>query len=151
RLALLYPSELHNEFAKHILLNCGGLRVVEGAVQMELDNLKITGDTLAQYLTDQGFRVTVHNTAINSLRMWLELAGVFGKDSWEVNAARVEGVLGLGRDQVAVLAGLNEEQLAFVEALCRINPTGRYEAASVRLVAAQVLGHSFGQESLPKA
>jgi hypothetical protein len=151
RLVLLAPRELHEEFAKHILLNCGGLRVVEGAMQMELDNLNVTGDTLAQYLTDQGFRVTVHNTAINSLRMWLELAGVFGKDSWKVSHGRVQNLLGLGRDQVAALAGLNEEQRAFIEALCRINPEGRYEAASVRLVAAQVLGHSFGQESLPKA
>jgi hypothetical protein len=92
---------------------------------MRLDNLKVTGDTLAQYLTDQGFRVTVHNTAINSLRMWLALAGVFPPDGWQVSQARVDDLLGLAPKQVAALASLTPEQLAFVEALCRINPEGR--------------------------
>ena len=72
----LDEPELYEAFAKHILLNLGGLRVVEAAQQMAMDGLNITGDALAIYLSDQGFRVSVHNTAINSMRMWLAKAGL---------------------------------------------------------------------------
>ena len=119
---------------------------------MRLDGLPITGDTLAQYLTHQGFRVTVHNTAINTMRMWLAKAGVFEKRPWNVNVVRKEELLGLSDETISALAGLNEEQRAFVEALCRINPPEGedYPAARVREVAAQILGRSFGQSSLPQ-
>ena len=152
-LAALQPPVVYSEFARHILLKRGGLRLVEGAEQMRLDGLSITGDTLAQYLSDQGFRVTVHNTAINTMRMWLAKAGVFEGRTWNVNVARKVDLLGLSDETISALAGLNEEQRAFVEALCRINPSEGedYPAARVREVAAQILGRSFGQSSLPQA
>ena len=75
-LVSLEPPELFDRFARHILLSRGGLRVVEGIEQMRSDDLPVTGDSLAEFLTAQGFRVTVHNTAINTLRMWLAEAGV---------------------------------------------------------------------------
>ena len=152
RLAPLPRKQMIDEFARHILLRCGGLRVVEGAQQMVIEGRKITGDTLAQYLSDQGFKVIVHNTAVNSLRMWLAEAGVFGDGGeWRVSEARKAELLGLSDDQIAALVGLNEEQRAFVLALCRIDPQGDIPAASIRQAAIPILGRSFGQESLPKS
>lgn len=146
-------------FGRHILLNLGGLRVVEGAQQMHLDRVAglsevdITGDTLAQYLTDQGFRVTVHNTAINTLRMWLARAGVFSDTPghhWEVNEEAKERLVGLTDEAIAILASFNPEQRAFIDALCRINPPDWYLAASVRDLAEANPGIRFGRSSLPK-
>lgn len=150
KLAALKPPDLYDEWARHILLNSGGLRVVEAAQQMAIDGQRITGDTLARYLTEQGFAVTIHNTAINSMRMYLALAGIFDEKGWKVDSARKAALLGLSDDQIAALAGFNPEQRAFALALCQLGPTGRVRASDVRSVAATILGRTFGHESLPK-
>ena len=149
-LAALDNSAMHEAFARHILLNLGGLRVLSAIREMQADGVKVTGDDLARHLTRQGFRVTVHNTAINSLRLWLEQAGVFRK-GWEIDEPRVEGVLGLSQVQVGLLAQLTNEQQAFVDTLCRLNPSGPVSAARVRDLAEATSGLSFERQSLPKA
>lgn len=152
KLARLTGQPLYDAFGRHILLKRGGLRIVEAAQQMKLDGLAISGDRLAQTLTDQGFPVTVHNTAINSLRMWLERAGVFGgggRNAWEVSETAKRKLLGLTDDQIAVLVGLNEGQRAFAIALCRINPRGDHMASDVRALAETITGRPLARSSLP--
>lgn len=153
-LAALPGSELHSEFARHIILNLGGIRVVEAAQQMAADGENVTGDSLAGYLTDQGFPVTVHNTAINSLRMWLAEAGVFprgrGGRAWEVDQEAKERLVGMSDQGIAALVGLTAEQRAFVEALTRIEPEGWYRAADVRDLAEMIHGRRLDRANLPK-
>ena len=110
----------------------------------------ITGDSLAAYLTDQGFTVIVHNTAINSLRLWLARAGVFGPSDWKVNPDAKARLVGLSDTEIAALVGLTEEQKEFALALCRIHPEGPYPAATVRDSAERSLGHRLARDSLPK-
>jgi Restriction endonuclease len=150
QLARLPRSQVFEEFSRHILLQRGGLRVVEAAEQMAADGSKITADTLSQYLTDQGFSVTVHNTAINTMRMYLERVGVFSKRGWAVDLAAKERVLGLTEAALGVLVGLNEEQRAFIQALCRIDPKSWYPAADVRALAESTSGLRMRRASLPK-
>ncbi len=154
QLSTLSGPALYDAFARHILLNCGGLRVVEAAEQMALDEsesgIAVTGDTLAAYLTDQGFRVTVHNTAINSLRLWLAKAGVFSGKGWKVNARVKARLVGLDDQQIAALVGLSAPQRAFLIALCQIRPQGPYPAATVRAAAERNLGTRIDRSSLPK-
>ena len=152
-LAPLEPPELFDRFAQHILLSCGGLRVVEGIEHMRADGLEVTGDSLAEFLTSQGFRVTVHNTAINTLRMWLAKAGVFSTGrtrAWEVNSAVKRRLLRLRDEQVAVLAGLSPAQVAFVEGLCALEPKGWVPASEIRDWAEACRGVRIGRGSLPK-
>ena len=154
-LVCLAGQELHDAFARHILLNLGGLRVVEAAQQMAHDGLRVTGDSLAGYLTDQGFPVTVHNTAINSLRMWLAEAGLFppgrSRRAWEVDPSAKERLAGMTDEALAALVGLTAEQRAFVEALCRIEPRGWYPAADVRDLTETIVGRRVDRANLPKA
>lgn len=154
-LAGLAADRLNAAFARHILLHLGGLRVVEAAEQMAYDGLRVTGDSLAGYLTDQGFPVSVHNTAINSLRMWLAEAGLFPKGrsarSWEVDRIAKERVLGMDDETLAALVGLTPEQRAFVEALCRIDPSGWYPAADVRDLTEMLLAIRVDRANIPKA
>ena len=154
RLANLKEPEIYEEFARHILLNLNGLRIVEATQEMAFDHRTITGDTLAQYLTDQGFRVTVHNTAINTLRMWLAKAGLFtegGKDrsAWTTNTAVKRKLLGISDEVIAALAGFNTEQKAFARALSRLEPQGWIPASDVRDLAEVTFGVRFGRTSLP--
>lgn len=154
-LATLTGKSIFDEFAKHILLRCGGLRVLEGIEQMRADSLKITGDSLAQFLTDQGFNVSVHNTAINSLRMWLAKGDLFqaagkGADAWAINRPAKERLLGLDDEAIELLSGLGLHQLAFIEALCAIGPKSSYLASEVRnLAMARRPEARFDKGSLP--
>ena len=149
----LKPSAMYDRFARHILLRCGGLRVLEGIEQMRADGLRITGDALAEFLTGQGFRVTVHNTAINTLRMWLAEAGVFPTGrarAWNVSSAAKRRLLRLDDEQIAILAGLTPAQVAFVEGLCATKPEGWVAANKIRDWAEACRGVSIGRASLPK-
>lgn len=92
--------------------------------------------------------MTEHNTAINSLRMWLEKAGVFSK-RWVVNQAVKRRLVGLPDEAVTILTGFSPEQRAFVEALCRINPSGWCKASDVRDLAEATSGLRLGRASLP--
>ena len=149
----LKDQSLFDRFAKHILLSCGGLRVVEAVQQMQADDLKVTGDSLAEFLSAQGFRVVVHNTAINTLRMWLAQAGIFPVGParpWDVNASAKMRILDLDDDQILTLAGLTPAQAAFVEGLCVLRPEGWISASEVRDWAEKFRGVSIGRGSLPK-
>ncbi len=152
KLALLSGPALYEEFARHILLNLGGLRVIEATLQMEADNIAITGDSLAQFLSDQGFTVVVHNTAINSLRLWLAQTGIFpltGRDKWKCDLIRREEILPLSQSQISILAGLKPHVHAFVRALCRADPSGPVLASTIRDAAEGKEGIRMGRVSLP--
>ena len=151
-LSMLAGQDLYDAFARHILIRCGGLRVVEAAQQLALDEpeVAVTGDSLAGYLTDQGFVVVVHNTAINSLRLWLAKAGVFGPGNWRVDSNAKARLIGLDEHQITALVGLTDEQRAFAIALCRIQPKEPCLAAMVREAAEQILARRIDRSSLPK-
>jgi hypothetical protein len=83
-LAKMQTPELYEEFARHILLHLGGLRVVEAAQQMKLDGQPITGDKLARYLDDQGFHVVV--------RALLNSSGHQQGSKWTVNVGLMGSV-----------------------------------------------------------
>ena len=152
-LARTSGQDLYDQFARHILLRLGGLRIVEGIQQMQADGHKVTADALAGYLTDQGFRITVHNTAINSMRMWLAKADLFPEGrarAWEVSEDRKAYLVGLDDGTIAALTGLTPDQRAFVSALCRIDPSGPYPASDVRDLAESILGRRVDRGNLPK-
>lgn len=157
-LALLSEEEQYKQFAKHILLECGGLRVVQATQEMLGDGHVITGDSLARYLTSQGFPVTEHNTAINSLRMWLSKAGVFpstgrGTPAWTADFVAVESLLALGSDDIAILSALSNEQKAFALTLARrlLNPDEWTSASVVRDATESLTGLRIDRSSLPNA
>lgn len=140
RLVKLPAAQGLEEFARHILLRLNGLRLVEMAERMDLEGLQITGDTLAAYCSDQGFNVIVHNTAVNTMRMWLAKVGIFSGRGWDVDPEAKARILGLADTEVAALVALSPEQRAFAVALCRINPRGEYPASGVRDLAETILG-----------
>ena len=119
------------------------------------DGLEITGDTLASYLSEQGFRVTIHNTAINSMRLWLAKAGLFpenarGPRAWRPDTIVKEKLVGFNDDMIAAIAGFSPEQVAFTRALCLLDPPGQVAASDVRNHAESIYGVRIGRASLPK-
>lgn len=145
---------MYRSFARHILLNLGGLRVVEAVQQMQHENLTVSSDSLAAYLTEQGFFVAEHNTAVNSLRMWLAKAGLFperkGATAWRVNSEAKEELTGLGDADIAALLGLAEDQREFLLALCAHGPCEHVLASQIRDLASTRSGLAMSRGSLPK-
>jgi site-specific DNA-methyltransferase (cytosine-N4-specific) len=153
QLSNLGDHDRKQAFAKHILLELGGLRVVQGIQDMAHQGKKITSDALARHLTAQGFVVGEHNTQINSLRLWLAEAGVFPdpRRPWHVDQPTVDQLVGLREEQIAQIAQLEPQQIAFVEAICAIGSRSEYVAADVRTLAQALRPHvNFDRGSLPK-
>ena len=157
-LSTLPPGDQIREFARHILLSCGGLRVVQGIREMLADGISITGDSLARHLSAQGFFIAEHNTAINTLRMWLAEAGVFarsgrGPAAWHPNETAIDSLIGFGIDAIARLSDLNDLQKAYALALARHNPSldQWVPAATVRDAAEAISGINTPRGSLPLA
>jgi len=162
-LASLEEHDLYMQFAKHILTNLNGLRVLEGIRQMQSDlaaglsTTEVTGDTLARYLTQNGLAVTEHNTAINTMRLWLMKAGIFRdkesrSSSWDIDEQRLHEVLGIGDEALSALDALDEPQRIFLKALCRADPSDWVRASAIRDLA-ELTGQSkvtFSRASLPK-
>lgn len=148
----LEGDDLYAAFARHILIHLGGLRVVQAVQEMQVEDRPITGDTLARYLTEQGFRVAEHNTAVNTLRMWLAKAGLFGskgRREWAVSLAVKQQLLGFNDATISALVGLSPEQIAFAKALASVNPTGWIQASVIRDLAETRDGIRIGRGSLP--
>lgn len=135
-------------WGRHVMLNCGGLRVVEAAQEMDAEGLQIIGNSIARYLTAHGFTVIEQNTGINSLRGWLQSAGVFDS-RWAVDKIAKQRVCGIAEDTIPILAGLDDQQRAFLLALCAINPKGWCKAADVRSLAEARSGLVLDRSSLP--
>ena len=161
-LAPLPADEVYRRFAAHILLNLNGHRVLQGIEQMQADfraglsGEVVTGDSLARYLTANGLRVSEHNTAINTMRMWLARAGIFpekrGRDSWTINESVRDELLGVPSGTLESIDGLDAYQRAFLLALCRVNPSGWIRGSIVRdyAEATDEIGIAFPRASLPK-
>jgi len=163
QLALLQDKDIYERFAKHILLNLNGLRILEAIQQMQSDltaglsATEVTGDTLARYLSENGLAVTEHNTAINTIRLWMAKAGIF-KDvgsrssAWDIDEDKRREILSITDETLVALDTLDESQRAFLRALCKINPTGWVKASEIRDLAESTDESkvTFSRASLPK-
>lgn len=156
------PDETYRRFAAHILLNLNGLRVLQGIEQMQADleaglsSEPVNGDSLARYLTANGLRVTEHNTAINSMRLWLAKASIFpnvrhGRNAWVINRSVLDDLLGIPGATLANIEQLDVFQRSFLLALCRVNPSGWLRASDLRdyAEATDEAGIRFNRGSLP--
>ena len=140
-LAQLQGTDLFNSFARHILLNCKGLEVVQAIEQMQINYAqgyspdKITADNLARYLTENGVPVGEHNGQINTMRMYLARAGIFpiGRSkTWEINHQRLNELLEVTDQLMIAIGDFGPPQQEFALALCRLNPIDWIHAARVR-------------------
>lgn len=129
-------------FAKHILLNCNGAAFVSMLQTFLADDTQteVNADAIARYSTRHcGLRIIEHNTAINTLRMFLARAGVFdssahsGRKFWTPDIDVVDSLIGSKFETLEDIAALKPHQRAFVHALCTLAEPGVwYDAGNVR-------------------
>ena len=143
------PEDLHRAFARHILVNCRGLDVIQTVRDMQIGGHPVTVPEIAAHLKERGIYVPPGGTHLNSMRQWLALAGVI-QEGWVVDQVALDAVLGVDEATLAVFAGLDDAQIAFARALARLNAE-EYPSNKVAEYAANIFGVKFPVKSLPNA
>lgn len=143
------PSDLHRAFARHILVECRGLEVLQTVRDMQTGGHNVTVPDIAQHLQERGIYVPAGGTHLNSMRQWLELAAVL-RDGWNVDQAAMDKLVGIDEKTLEVFAGLDEVQIAFARGLARLN-VAEYPSNKVAAYAADIFGVKFPVKSLPNS
>lgn len=110
------PDRLHSEFAQHILLNLGGLLLLEAIRDETKAGRRPTLETIRPALKNRGAMMPRGSKHVSTMRSWLRVAGVLDA-GWTIAESRVAEILGITLDDVDALAGLSQHQRYFLRAL----------------------------------
>lgn len=143
------PKDLHRAFARHVLIKCHGLEVLQTVRDMQTGGHRVTVPDIAEHLKERSLYVPPGGTHLNSMRQWLALAGVI-REGWTIDQAAMDALLGVDEVTLEVFAGLDEVQIAFARALARLN-VDEYPSNKVAEYAADVFGVKFPVKSLPNS
>lgn len=131
---------LYGDFAKHILLNLNGMRIVECVRDMTAVGDPITHESLEAALRLRGMKVAKISRGLPSLRLWLEKAGIFSGGTWQIDALRLQQVVGTDPEEFTALADLSPAQRAFLRALASTGMTDPQLAGGIKELAETVYG-----------
>ena len=137
---LTKPAELYATFARHILLNLNGMRVLECVRDMQAAGEDVTLESLEAALRLRGLKVAKISRHLSSLRLWLEQAGIFAGGRWQIDSLRLREVLGASPDEFSALADLSPAQRAFLRALANTGTTAPQSADGIKSLAESVYG-----------
>jgi hypothetical protein len=111
--------EAHRVLAKRILVELGGMGIVETLREMKRANLTISLTTLPQQLRQRGFGVSSNSSDLSGLLGWLREANLL--QDYMVNEAEYASLVGLQPAVVDAMKGLTSEQIAFLRATVAMN------------------------------
>ena len=109
-------DQVHTAFVRHILLELGGLPLLEAIRDEMKAGRRPTLETIRPALEARGATMPRGSKHVSTMRSWLQVAGVLDA-GWKINELRVEEILGLSLDDVDTLAGLSVLQRHFLRAL----------------------------------
>lgn len=142
--------KLYDALAKHILLNLNGMNLVQCILDMTTAGEEVNLTTLRDGLAARGIYYPPGGKHPSIMRLWLAKAGIFVGNRWQIDELRLQDVLGINPDQFEVLAGLTQEQRAFVRALANTGVTTPQPANEIARLASVTYGVRFPEKSLPK-
>lgn len=129
---------LYDEFARHILLNLHGLKILDIINDLQMAGESTTTTNITMELRRQyDLYVKESSTHWNQMRGWLAQAGVIntGTHHIRVEWAKLDQLAGVESDDRLALAGLSEPQEAFMRALVAIDPAEPIQNNKIREVA----------------
>jgi len=141
---------LYKTLAQHILLHLKGMAMVQCIRDMTVAGEKVDLTTLREGLADRGVHFPKGGKHPSMMRLWLEKAGVFVGDRWQIDEIRLKTVLGTDPADFGVLANFTEEQRAFLLALANTGVTDPQPANEIAKLAEVTYGVKFPEKSLPK-
>jgi site-specific DNA-methyltransferase (cytosine-N4-specific) len=143
------PTELYEEFSRHILLNKRGLDLIDIVKTLKATGEEVTLETLAAESRKRNLYLPFGSTHMSDMRAWLTKSGVFtAKDV--VDDARVKQLLGYDTVQISGLAGLSPELHSFLKALANTNEKPPIVSSKIAHLAEKLYNVRFPEKSLPR-
>ncbi|QLD85545.1 restriction endonuclease [Natronomonas halophila] len=145
-------EELYERFAKYILLECDGLKLIEIVDDMQAAGETPTLTSIADAFEEQ-YDIHLHGTTseVSQMRAWLNKAGVIGTGrDYDIDWSVVEDLIGIDSEGLLELSEVTTEQRAFLKALARIDPDERIPQNIVREIAENAYGVSLNPKSIVK-
>ncbi|WP_257301039.1 restriction endonuclease [Haloarchaeobius sp. FL176] len=131
-------SELYDAFARHILLNLHGRKVIEVILDLDASGEKTTAENIKDAL-ERRYGITVSETSNHwsQMRGWLNKAGILntGSHHYNIDTERLNEVLDLSSQELETLEDFTTEQRAFLRGLAAIDPGGPIKNTKVREIA----------------
>ena len=143
-------AQLYEKLAAHILLHLRGMALVRCIQEMTIAGERVTLDALRLALEERRVHFPKGGKHPSMMRLWLEKAGVFAKNTWRVNETRLRAILGTDSEEFAALARFTPEQRAFLLALTNSGVTEPQPANVIRDLAAATYGVRFPDKNLPQ-
>ena len=140
---------LYETFARHILKNRRGMNFVQCVLDMHAAGERIDLNKLRQWLRERGITVPRGGKHMNTLRLWLERAGVF-VSGYRVDQMRLDEILGLTMEEFEALAAFTPQQRAYLKALANVDGGGPHSSNDIEKLAAATYGVAFNEKNLPK-
>lgn len=129
---------LYDEFAKHILLNLHGLKVMDIINDLEMAGEATTTTNIVRELRQQyDLYVKESSTHWNQMRGWLAQADLINTRTHHINInwEKLDELVGIDSQERLELSGLSEAQEAFLRALAAIDPDVPIQNNKVRELA----------------
>lgn len=140
-------DRLHRTFARHILLNLGGLPLLEAIRDETKAGRKPTLETIRPALENRGATMPRGSKHVSTMRSWLQEAGILDA-GWSIAESRVTEILGLSLDDVDTLAGLSLHQRHFLRALAlRATEAAPYLSNEIIAAAERLSQQRFPEKS----
>jgi uncharacterized protein YlxP (DUF503 family) len=129
---------LYDAFARHILLNLHGRKVIEVIRDLEAGGKKTTTDNIKEAL-ERRYNITVGETTNHwsQMRGWLSIAGIIntGSHHYDIDDDRLNEVLEISSQEFDTLEDFTAEQRAFLRALAVIDPGDLIKNTKIRKIA----------------
>jgi len=114
-------DKAHRLLARHILLELGGMGVVETLREMRRAGLSISLATLPGELRQRGFQASRNSSDLSGVLGWLREAKLL--QDYSVNEAEYASLIGIQTTVLDAMKGLTRPQVAFLRAMVALNIT----------------------------
>lgn len=143
-------QKLYEALARHILLELKGMSLVQCIRDMTAAGVEVSLTSLRDGLAERGIHYPPGGKHPSMMRLWLEKAGVFVGNRWQIDELRLRTVLGADPANFDILSHLTIEQRAFLRALANTGLTHPQPANGIARLATATYGVKFPEKSLPK-
>jgi len=143
-------QKLYETLARHILLELKGMSLVQCIRDMTAAGVEVSLTSLRDGLAERGIHYPPGGKHPSMMRLWLEKAGVFVGNRWQIDELRLRAVLGADPANFDILSHLTIEQRAFLRALANTGLTDPQPANGIARLATATYGVKFPEKSLPK-